>query len=33
MEAVISVCLGVWVMLSGVICFIYMKNDDRREKQ
>jgi len=33
MEAVISVCLGIWIMLSGVICFVYMKNDEKREEK
>ena len=31
MEIVISVALGIWVMLSGVLSYIYMKNDDKRE--
>ena len=31
MEIVISVALGIWVRLSGVLSYIYMKNDDKRE--
>ena len=30
MEIIISISLGVWVMLSGVLSYIYMKNDDKR---
>lgn len=32
MEAVIAICLGVWIMLSGIICLLYMKNDKKREE-
>ena len=30
MEIVISTSLGLWVMLSGILSYIYMKNDDKR---
>lgn len=30
MEIVISISLGVWVMLSAILSYIYMKNDDKR---
>ncbi len=33
MEIVISISLGVWVMLSGILSYIYMKNDDKRENK
>jgi len=33
MEIVISICLGVWIMISGVVCYIYMKNDKKREEE
>lgn len=30
MEIVISISLGIWVMLSCVLSYIHMKNDDKR---
>ncbi len=33
MEIVISISLGIWVMLSGIISYIYIKNDDKRENK
>ncbi len=30
MELIISVCLGIWIALSGVICYLYMDRDDKR---
>ena len=31
MELVISIALGVWIMISGVVCLIFYKNDNVRE--
>ena len=33
MEIAISITLGIWVMLSGVLSHIYMKKDDKRENK
>lgn len=33
MEAIITIGLGIWVILSGVICLTYMSNDENREKE
>ncbi len=33
MEIVISIALGIWVMLSGILSYMYMKNDDKRESK
>ena len=33
MEIVISVGLGIWVMLSGLLSYLYMKNDGKRESK
>ena len=30
MEIVISIGLGIWVMLSGILSYFYTKNDDER---
>ncbi len=30
MEIVIAISLGVWVMLSGILSYVHMKNDDKR---
>lgn len=32
MEAVLAVGLGIWVMVSGIICYVYMGRDEDREK-
>jgi len=32
MEIIISVALGIWVMLSGIISYLYMKGDKKREE-
>jgi|GEM_PF-6527486 len=31
MEVLISILLGVWIAVSGVVCYRYMKNDKERE--
>ena len=31
MEAVIAIVLGIWVMMSGIVCYIYMAHDAERE--
>lgn len=31
MEIIISIGLGVWVSISGVLCYIHYSNDDKRE--
>ncbi len=31
MEIVIAVALGVWVMLAGLLSYIHMERDERRE--
>ena len=33
MEILISICLGVWIMISGIVCYMYMKNDKKREEK
>lgn len=33
MEVVISICLGLWIMVSGIISYKYLKNDSCREEQ
>ena len=30
MELVISICLGIWIALSGIVCYFYYKNDEER---
>lgn len=30
MECIISIMLGLWIILSGVVCYVYMKNDNKR---
>ena len=31
MEIAISIGLGIWVMIAGIVRYIHMKNDDKRE--
>lgn len=33
MELVISIALGLWISLSGVVCYLYFLNDKNREKR
>ena len=33
MELVISICLGVWVAIGAIFCFIHYKNDEKRSKK
>lgn len=33
MEIVISICLGVWIMISGIVCYVYVRNDKKREEE
>ena len=32
MELIISIGLGVWIALGGIVAYFYYKNDDKREK-
>lgn len=32
MEAIIAIVLGIWVIMSGMICYFYMIHDADREK-
>ena len=33
MEVVISICLGLWVVLAGIICSWYISKDEKREQE
>lgn len=33
MEIVISIALGLWVSVAGLLCYIHYNNDKRREKE
>lgn len=30
MELILSICLGAWIALSGIVGYLYYKNDDKR---
>lgn len=33
MEIVISIALGIWISISGMLCYKHYKSDEKRENE